>query len=57
MMKNIDWSEKTAQTKLNIQQQILDQEDCNKYYNLMKEQERIMEINKKFWKDLKQITN
>ena len=57
MMRDIDWSKETAQTKLNIQNQILDQEDCNRYFNLMKEQESMMEINKKFWKDLKQITN
>lgn len=55
--RTFDWKSETFDEKLQQRNNISDVEDCNRYYNLMKEQERIMELNKKFWKDLKQIAN
>jgi len=55
--REFDWDKNMFEEKLRIQNQQSDVEDCNRYFNLMKEQEQMMERNKKFWKDLKQLTN
>lgn len=55
--REFNWDKSMFEEKLRQQNQQSDIEDCNRYYNLMKEQERMMEKNKQFWKDLKQLTN
>lgn len=55
--RDFNWDKNMFEEKLRTQNQQSDIEDCNRYFNLMKEQEQMMERNKKFWKDLKQLTN
>jgi hypothetical protein len=55
--RDFNWDKSMFEEKLRSQNQQSDIEDCNRYFNLMKEQEQMMERNKKFWKDLKQLTN